>query len=80
VRGVEWISLAQLPGHLLKARCNLCKESVYAAHQRVFAPKCVNVLVEDCPPSNRTHPQLHQGAERDHLLQPLRLTSGSGLL
>jgi len=52
----------------------------FAAHQRVFALKYVNALAEDYPPSNRTHPQLHQGAERDHFLHPFRLANGSGLL
>ena len=56
-----------------------CTRKRFAAYQ-VFALKCASALVEDRPPSNRTHPQLHQGAERDRSLQPLRLVNGSGLL
>ncbi len=52
------------------------------AHQRAFALKRVNALVEDHPSesSNRKHPQPHQGAEQDRFLHPLRSANGSGLL
>lgn len=46
------------------------------AYQRVFEPKCASALVEDYPPSTRTHPQLHQGVELD----PLRRANGLVLL
>ena len=58
----------------------LCTEMCFATHQRVFALKCVNALVEDYPPSNRIRPQLRQVAERDHFLHPLRPANGPGLL
>jgi len=52
----------------------------FVVHQWVFALKCVNALVEDYPPSNQTHSQLHQWAERYCFLHPPRPANGPGLL
>ena len=52
----------------------------FVAHQRAFALKCVNALVEDYPSSNRKHPQPHQGAEQGRFLHPLRSANEPGLL
>jgi hypothetical protein len=52
----------------------------FSAHQKAFALKCVNVLVEEYPPSNRKHPLQHQGAGHSHFLHPLQPANGHGLL